>query len=284
MINPDAPIPLYRQLFEELCAQIAAGRLGEGARLPSEPALARAHGIGRPTVRQATELLVQRGLVERRRGSGTFVRRRAPRVDLFSLSGTLASFQHGGLPLRTRLLERVRLRPVPPLDPENPFAGREAFTFVRLGSVAATMGLRAAASSPRASAAPEVVARRPSAGARPTLLEQVFLDPGVFPDLHRERLAGVSLSRLVEERYHLRPSHAEQSFRAILAGSAPAHAREALGLGPREPALLVKRRLHFPKAPSAIFSEITCRTDGVTFYQTVLQTTLQPSGAEIPHG
>ena len=278
MINPDAPIPLYRQLFEELCAQIAAGRLGEGARLPSEPALARTHGIGRPTVRQATELLVQRGLVELRRGSGTFVRRRAPRVDLFSLSGTLASFQHGGLPLSTRLLERVRLRPVPTLDPENPFAGRDAFSFVRLGSVPS--GARPVTSSPRASAAPGAAMRSPSRRARPTLLEQVFLDPEVFPDLHRQRLAGVSLSRLVEERYHLRPSHAEQSFRAILAPSAPAHAREALGLGPREAALLVKRRLHFPKAPSAIFSEITCRTDEVTFYQTILQT----SGAEIPHG
>jgi GntR family transcriptional regulator len=279
MINPDAPIPLYRQLFEELCAQISAGRLGEGARLPSEPALARTHGIGRPTVRQATELLVQRGLVERRRGSGTFVRRRAPRVDLFSLSGTLASFQHGGLPLRTRLLERVRLRPVPPLDPENPFAGRDAFTFVRLGSVAPS-GSRSAAPSPRSPAAPEASTRLPSTAPRPTLLEQVFLDPGVFPDLHRQRLAGESLSRLVEERYHLRPSHAEQSFRAILASAAPAHVRAALGLGPREAALLVKRRLHFPRAPSAIFSEITCRTDEVTFYQTILQ----PSGAEIPHG
>jgi DNA-binding GntR family transcriptional regulator len=112
------------------------------------------------------------------------------------------------------------------------------------------------------------------------LIERVFLDPGVFPDLHRERLAGVSLSRLVEERYHLRPSHAEQSFRAILAPLAPAPVRAALGLGPRESVLLVKRRLHFPKAPGAIFSEITCRTDEVTFYQTILQT----SGAEISHG
>jgi GntR family transcriptional regulator len=273
MINPDAPIPLYRQLFEELCAQISGGQLGEGARLPSEPALARTHGIGRPTVRQATELLVRRGLVERRRGSGTFVRRRAPRVDLFSLSGTLASFQHGGLPLRTRLLERVRLRAVPPLDSENPFAGRAAFTFVRLGSVASpSRGVR--------SSTPEAAVRLPAADTRPTLLEHVFLDPGVFPDLHRQRLAGVSLSRLVEERYHLRPSHAEQSFRAILSPLAPAPVRAALGLGPREPALLVKRHLHFPKAPSAIFSEIYCRTDEVTFYQTILQ----PSGAENPHG
>lgn len=268
MLNPDAPLPLYRQLFEELSRQIAAGRLGVGARLPSEPTLARTHGIGRPTVRQATEMLVERGLVERRRGSGTFVRRLPPRVDLFSLSGTLASFQHGGLALRTRLLERLRLRSVSAADPENPFAGRDAFTFVRLGSLPAPPG----------TAAPRV------SSSLPILVEHVFLDPRVFPDLHRERLAGgVSLSRLVEERYHLKPSHAEQSFRAILA-SAPA--RAWLGLGPREPALLVKRRLHFPRAPSAIFSEITCRTDELTFFQIVSQIVSQSpnTGAELPHG
>ena len=245
MLNPAAPVPLYRQLFDELSGQISGGLLEVGARLPSEPALARAHGIGRPTVRQATELLVQRGLVERRRGSGTYVRRPAARVDLFSLSGTLASFHQGGLALRTRLLERVGVRIVPAADPENPFAGRQAFTFVRLGRIAG----------------------------RATLLEHVFLDPRVFPDLHRERLAGVSLSRLVEERYHLRPTHAEQSFRALLA---PPPARAALGLGLGEPALLVKRRLHFPGAPSAIFTELLCRTDVLTFFQTI--------GAEIHHG
>ncbi|MFL6539073.1 MAG: GntR family transcriptional regulator, partial [Chthoniobacterales bacterium] len=50
------------------------------------PELSRQHGIGRPTVRQATELLVKRGLIERRRGSGTYVRKAEQRVDLFSLA------------------------------------------------------------------------------------------------------------------------------------------------------------------------------------------------------
>src|SRR5438046_1919076 len=84
MLNPGSPLPLYQQLAELLSREIASGSLEPGARLPSELELARRHDIGRPTVRQATELLVQRGLAERRRGSGTFVRQAPRRVDLFS--------------------------------------------------------------------------------------------------------------------------------------------------------------------------------------------------------
>ncbi|HYO93665.1 MAG TPA: GntR family transcriptional regulator, partial [Polyangiaceae bacterium] len=97
MLNPASPLPLYHQLAELLSSRIARGELQPGARLPSEPELSRTHRIGRPTVRQATELLVQRGLIERRRGSGTYVRSAARRVDLFSLAGTLESFQAGGI-------------------------------------------------------------------------------------------------------------------------------------------------------------------------------------------
>src|SRR6185369_8673203 len=102
-----------------LSGRIASGELSSGARLPSEPELSREHGIGRPTVRQATELLVQRGLVERRRGSGTFVRRAEQRVDLFSLAGTLSSFQKGGVAIESKLVRRVAKRRVG-TDAENP--------------------------------------------------------------------------------------------------------------------------------------------------------------------
>src|ERR1041384_5542017 len=110
MLNPASPLPLYQQLAELLGRDIQSGSLAEGARLPSEPELAGKHGIGRPTVRQATELLVQRGLIERRRGSGTFVKTAPRRVDLFSLGGTLQSFRAGGVDLETTLLGRLTER------------------------------------------------------------------------------------------------------------------------------------------------------------------------------
>ena len=237
MLNPASPLPLYHQLAALLTGQISSGELSIGARLPSEPELSREHGIGRPTVRQATELLVQRGLIERRRGSGTYVRKPEQRVDLFSLAGTLSSFQKGGVEIESKLVRKVSKRRVA-ADAENPFAGREAYHFQRLSSVQG----------------------------RPVLCEELFLDPLVFPDLPSVPLSGVSLAQVVEERYHLRPTHAEQSFRVA---QAPFSLRKLLTTAPGEALLLVKRTLFFPHAERAIFSELYCRTDELVFSQTL---------------
>lgn len=244
MLNPASPLPLYHQLAELLSSRIARGELQPGARLPSEPELSRTHRIGRPTVRQATELLVQRGLIERRRGSGTYVRSAARRVDLFSLAGTLESFQAGGIQLSSRIFKRLARRRVE-ADAENPFSERTAFTFSRVSSVEGT----------------------------PVLLEQLYLDPEVFPDLPSVPLSGVSLSQLVQERYHLKPTHAEQSFRVALPGR---DVRSALELGARDALLLVKRTLFFPRAPRAIYCELYCQTRELAFSQII--------GAELSHG
>jgi GntR family transcriptional regulator len=237
MLNPGSPLPLYQQLAELLNREIERGGLAPGGRLPSEPELARLHQIGRPTVRQATELLVQRGLVERRRGSGTFVKSAPKRVDLFSLGGTLSSFRDGGLELTTQLLGKVKERRVA-TDVDNPFLGRPALVLTRLGSLAE----------------------------KPVLLERLYFDPVVFAGLERLELAGVSLSRVVEEQFHLKATHAEQSFRVVVPGEDVA---EALGTAPRSALLLVKRALFFPRLPRSIFGELYCRTDELVFSQTI---------------
>ncbi|MBN1964393.1 MAG: GntR family transcriptional regulator [Anaerolineae bacterium] len=72
-INQSGPVPIYVQLAEQCRARIESGIWPPGMRLPSEPALAREHGISRGTVRQAMQLLANAGLVERRQGKGTFV-------------------------------------------------------------------------------------------------------------------------------------------------------------------------------------------------------------------
>jgi len=97
VLDPSSPLPLYHQLASWIEARVDSGELAVGDRIESEPALAQRFGIGRPTVRQATELLVRRGLLERRRGAGTFVRPPHASVDLFGLGGTLASFEQSGI-------------------------------------------------------------------------------------------------------------------------------------------------------------------------------------------
>jgi DNA-binding GntR family transcriptional regulator len=65
--------PLYKTIAETLRAEIAAGRLGVGDAAPTEHALAAHYGVSRHTAREALRLLAEEGLVQRRRGAGTFV-------------------------------------------------------------------------------------------------------------------------------------------------------------------------------------------------------------------
>jgi DNA-binding FadR family transcriptional regulator len=63
----------YERIAERLAADIRAGRLAPGERLPSERELARRLEVGRASVREAIGALVLRGAVETRPGSGSFV-------------------------------------------------------------------------------------------------------------------------------------------------------------------------------------------------------------------
>ena len=75
-ITEQSEAPKYRQVFRALEREIHAGRWKEGDRLPSEADLVRQFGASRITVGRAMRDLQRAGLVERRAGSGTYVRGR----------------------------------------------------------------------------------------------------------------------------------------------------------------------------------------------------------------
>jgi GntR family transcriptional regulator, arabinose operon transcriptional repressor len=66
--------PKYRQVFSTLRRDIETGRLKRGDRVPSEAELVRTFGASRITVGRAVRELQRAGLVERRAGSGTYVK------------------------------------------------------------------------------------------------------------------------------------------------------------------------------------------------------------------
>ncbi|MEV5280431.1 MULTISPECIES: GntR family transcriptional regulator [unclassified Streptomyces] len=68
-----SPVPLYFQLSQQLEAAIEKGILTPGSLLGNEIDLANRLGLSRPTVRQAIQALVDKGLLVRRRGVGTQV-------------------------------------------------------------------------------------------------------------------------------------------------------------------------------------------------------------------
>jgi len=63
-----------RRLYLLLRDRIVSGEDRPQSRLPSEPTLAAQYGVSRVTVRRALDQLANDGLIERRAGSGTFVR------------------------------------------------------------------------------------------------------------------------------------------------------------------------------------------------------------------
>lgn len=72
-LDRSSPVPLYFQMSEQLEAAIADGTLRPGDRIDTEIDIAERYGLSRPTVRQAIQELVNKGLLVRRRGVGTQV-------------------------------------------------------------------------------------------------------------------------------------------------------------------------------------------------------------------
>lgn len=73
-VDPNAPKLIYEQVADHLTARIEAGELSPGARLPAERDLATEYGVAYDTIRRATALLRERGLILTIVGRGTFVR------------------------------------------------------------------------------------------------------------------------------------------------------------------------------------------------------------------
>lgn len=92
-LDRSSPVPLYFQVAEQLERAIHDGRIVPGERLDNEIAMATDLGLSRPTMRQAIQVLVDKGMLVRKRGVGTqVVQGRIHRsVELTSLNDDLAA-------------------------------------------------------------------------------------------------------------------------------------------------------------------------------------------------
>ena len=69
--------PRHQEIFSELKAEILAGTYDSAKRLPSEAQLVARFGVSRPTVARALQELKLSGMLERRAGSGTYLKKNA---------------------------------------------------------------------------------------------------------------------------------------------------------------------------------------------------------------
>ncbi len=93
------------RLYLLLKERITSGSLRPGERLPGEPSLAVAHQLSRVTIRRALDGLARDGLIERQRGSGTFVRdKRHEPAFVGDFSNMLQSLVAMGKATRVKLI------------------------------------------------------------------------------------------------------------------------------------------------------------------------------------
>jgi GntR family transcriptional regulator len=237
MLNPLSPIPLYHQLANIILEKIRSGEYPPGSRILSEHQLAARYGVGRPTARQATEFLVRKRILMRKRGAGTFVCGEHNEVDLFSLAGTTSAFNKKGIAVTTHIVQNIRLEQIR-YGSNNPFSNKKAYFYSRLTQV-------------------EKV---------PVLIEDMYLHDKLFKDIDKIDLSRRSLSQIVDEHYYMKPSGGRQNFRIINLTDKKA---KILEVTPDIPILFVKRFLNFEHAKNAIYSELYCRTDQFVFSQKI---------------
>lgn len=102
-------LSLTTQVTEQLWAQISSGEWRVGSRIPTEPELVEALGVGRNTVREAVQALMHVGVLERRQGSGTFVTARSELAGLVGRRLADAAFQEAIEVRRAFEIEAARL-------------------------------------------------------------------------------------------------------------------------------------------------------------------------------
>jgi GntR family transcriptional regulator len=224
-------LPLYRQIEEAVRERIRSGELRPGAQVATETELMVEYGVSRATVRQALAGLVAEGLLEIRRGLGTYVT--APR------------FEHtiGGFYSFSREIERHGLRPGTKV--------LDLRTMPAVDVVAESLGIPAGT---------KVVALRRLrlAGPDPLVVETSHLPAARFPGLETVDFSQVRLYDTLMNRYGCRPTRARETFEPILLT-----ADEATLLDQRrgEPALRVERIAYDQDDIAIEFCRSTVRGD-----------------------
>jgi GntR family transcriptional regulator len=77
-IDPSDAVPLWKQIEDSIRRMVASGALAPGSELPSVRDVARDLRINPATVAKAYQKLRESGLVEVRRGEGTYVAEKPP--------------------------------------------------------------------------------------------------------------------------------------------------------------------------------------------------------------
>lgn len=215
-IDRTSPVPLYHQVKQYISAQIATGELVPGQQLPGEHTLCKLCAVSRTVIRQALNELGYEGLIDKRRGKGTFVAETKVAEGLMSgLAGLADDVARRGQRLDSKVLT-LREEPA-------------------TASVAARLQLEPGA--------PVVeLERQRFVDGKPWVLAVTYLPAELVPGLVERNLGGTeSLYRVIRQEYKL---PIISSTRRVEAAVADEREAPLLGIRPGDP-VIVLRSLSF---------------------------------------
>lgn len=219
-------VPQYRKLYEILRKHILSGVYEEGSLLPSENELCAVHRMARPTVRHALETLVKDGLILKKQGKGSIVRKPPQNIGILSIAGTASAV--GVRHLKTDILQKPEIRPWP-----------ETFAF-QLTDAEKESGC--------------IYLER----LRYVDNQPVFYDINHLPNINLTRftsrsLENKSLFEILRKHYQIKILGGEQQLKAIIPDP---HVIKLLRLNNKKPVLYIERKLNTNREGFNIYSTI----------------------------
>ena len=214
-------LPAYQRIQGVIRKRIDSGQLHPGDPVPSERDLARTHHVSLMTARHALASLERDGIVERRRGIGTFVA--PPKIHFNKLMSYTEQMGARSLVAGSKVLfAKV-------IDNENEAAAR--LSLAPTSSILKLERLRHAAGEPFA-------------------LETCYLSAAEFSSLQNAPIGRESLFGILERDYHVELGYADEEVDATAADPRIA---ELLAIPKREPLLRIRQVIYSTKGRAIMY-------------------------------
>jgi len=214
-------VPAYQRIQSTILQKIESGGLRPGDAVPSERELAKIHQVSLMTARHALASMEREGVVERRRGIGTFVS--APKIHFNRLMSYTEQMASRNLTANSQVLFAKIL------DDEQEAAAR--------------------LSLPPKSRIIKLERLRHAAG-EPFALETCHLSEAQFPGFLEAPLGSESLFAILKQSYKIELGYADEEVDAT---AADARTAELLEVPRREPLLRIRQVIYSKKGTIILY-------------------------------
>jgi len=227
-------VPLYHQLADILRQQISNSTLQRGEPIPSENELMKQYRISRGTVREGIRLLCREGLLETKRGVGTFVGSPKIEHDTGEVMGFSSALISAGKKPNTQVLKAVNLKPTAYVRNKLLLAAEDEVTLIK---------------------------RLRFGDGEALLIEYSYYRPEIGKKLLDEDLTS-SVYQILRQKYNVNLYRSENSIEVAAADDSEA---ELLGIPIGSPLMLFKRLVFSDQDLPIEYAEDVYRGDRITF-------------------